>query len=235
MGLFVLTCVCVQLKAADEVGWNASFLRSDTVVSALADKLQVDKGDIMDHNESGMAVRLALGETKLIEENKAYFKEHGINVDLESLKSITSASGGKRSSTTILVKNLPYETTEEDLTKTFANYGIIAKLLLPPSRAVAIIEYSAPGEARKAFKKLAYTKFKHVPLYLEWAPEGIVKEGGGEKKAEEKKEEEGEEEEEEAAAEAEAEGETVAHSVFVKVRRRALSLLLSPAPPLPHC
>ena len=130
---FVLTCVCVQLKAADEVGWNASFLRSDTVVSALADKLQVDKGDIMDHNESGMAVRLALGETKLIEENKAYFKEHGINVDLESLKSITSASGGKRSSTTILVKNLPYETTEEDLTKTFANYGIIAKLLLPPS------------------------------------------------------------------------------------------------------
>lgn len=28
-----------------------------------------------------------------------------------------------------------------------------------------------PSEARKAFLKLAYTKFKHLPLYLEWAPE----------------------------------------------------------------
>jgi multiple RNA-binding domain-containing protein 1 len=28
-----------------------------------------------------------------------------------------------------------------------------------------------PGEARTAFTRLAYSKFKHLPLYLEWAPE----------------------------------------------------------------
>lgn len=28
-----------------------------------------------------------------------------------------------------------------------------------------------PSEARKAFAKLAYTKYKHLPLYLEWAPD----------------------------------------------------------------
>ena len=27
-----------------------------------------------------------------------------------------------------------------------------------------------PAEARAAFKKLAYTKFEGLPLYLEWAP-----------------------------------------------------------------
>lgn len=30
-----------------------------------------------------------------------------------------------------------------------------------------------PNEAKFAFKKLAYTNFKHYPLYLEWAPEDV--------------------------------------------------------------
>ncbi|GMI24001.1 hypothetical protein TeGR_g3521 [Tetraparma gracilis] len=165
----------VHLMRAKEhaTGWNASFVRSDTVVSSLADKLNVSKGDILDHNEGGMAVRLALGETKLIEENREYFKKHNVDVDLASLASAGAASK-KRSGTTILVKNLPYETQPEDLTKIFSPFGTVSRLLLPPSRAVAIVEFAQPGEARRAFKKLAYTKFKHVPLYLEWAPEGVI-------------------------------------------------------------
>jgi multiple RNA-binding domain-containing protein 1 len=34
----------------------------------------------------------------------------------------------------------------------------------------AIVEFLEPSEAKAAFTKLAYTKFKHLPLYLEWAP-----------------------------------------------------------------
>ena len=33
-----------------------------------------------------------------------------------------------------------------------------------------IVEFLEPSEAKTAFTKLAYTKFKHLPLYLEWAP-----------------------------------------------------------------
>lgn len=33
------------------------------------------------------------------------------------------------------------------------------------------MEFVEPAEARTAFRRLAYTRFKHVPLYLEWAPE----------------------------------------------------------------
>ena len=43
-------------------------------------------------------------------------------------------------------------------------------MLLPPSKAVALVEFLAASDARKAFKRLAYTRFQHVPLYLEWAP-----------------------------------------------------------------
>lgn len=35
----------------------------------------------------------------------------------------------------------------------------------------AIVEFAEPSEARTAFKRLAYSKFKHLPLYLEWAPD----------------------------------------------------------------
>lgn len=34
----------------------------------------------------------------------------------------------------------------------------------------AIVEYLEPSEAKAAFTKLAYSKFKNMPLYLEWAP-----------------------------------------------------------------
>lgn len=36
------------------------------------------------------------------------------------------------------------------------------------------MEFVEPSEARKAFVKLAYSKFKNVPLYLEWAPENSL-------------------------------------------------------------
>lgn len=39
----------------------------------------------------------------------------------------------------------------------------------------ALVEFLEPSEARKAFMKLAYTKFKHLPLYLEWAPDNSFK------------------------------------------------------------
>lgn len=42
-----------RARAGDSVGWNASFVRSDTVVDALADRLGVGKGDILDREEVG--------------------------------------------------------------------------------------------------------------------------------------------------------------------------------------
>lgn len=169
-------------RAGDERGWNASYLRSETVVEAVAERLRLEKGQVLDREGGDMAVKLALGETFLLAENREFFQKEG--VDLTVLESAAAqqvrrkqlsqgARGGptiSRSKTTILVKNLPYSTTEEELTQLFGRFGTVAKVLLPPSRSLGLVDFLEGAEAKRAFKGLAYKRFKHVPLYLEWAP-----------------------------------------------------------------
>eukprot|EP00977_Amphora_coffeiformis_P010120 scaffold2357_cov167-Amphora_coffeaeformis.AAC.28 len=162
----------------DQTGWSASFVRGDAVVDNLASRLGLKKGDVLgvkDGLSAGdAAVRLALGETAVIEENRKYFAAHGI--DMEALVSLpkgdqNSTGTIERSKTSILVKNLPADTTKDELLKTFGLAGVNpTKVLLPPSRTIAVIEYAHSNEAKSTFKKLAYRRFRDVPLYLEWAP-----------------------------------------------------------------
>ncbi|CAB1115256.1 unnamed protein product [Ectocarpus sp. CCAP 1310/34] len=161
-----------RARAGDTVGWNASFVRSDTVVDALADRLGVGKSDILDREEGDMAVRLALGETLLVKENKEYFEKEGVDLSvLESTKGKGSGRGAdERSSTVILVKNLPYSAEAAELAKRFGAFGDVGRVLLPPSKTVALVEFLAASDAKKAFKRLACARFQHVLLYLEWAP-----------------------------------------------------------------
>lgn len=44
---------------------------------------------------------------------------------------------------------------------------------MPKHGITALVDFIEPFEAKKAFTKLAYSQFKHVPLYLEWAPENV--------------------------------------------------------------
>ncbi|EEC47402.1 predicted protein [Phaeodactylum tricornutum CCAP 1055/1] len=163
-------------QAESQTGWSASFVRGDAVVDNLASRLGLQKGEILavkDGLSSGdAAVRLALGETAVIEENRDYFRLH--NIDMDVLVSATSDKDAKlveRSKTMILVKNLPHDTTKEDLVKVFSGAGDTpSRILLPPSRTIAVVEYSHPNDAKRSFRKLAYRRFKNVPLYLEWAP-----------------------------------------------------------------
>lgn len=55
----------------------------------------------------------------------------------------------------------------------FEPFGTIARLILPPFGITALVEFVEPSEAKKAFSKLAYSKFKHLPLYLEWSPDNV--------------------------------------------------------------
>ena len=157
--------------------WSASFLRGDAVVDNISDRLGVTKGEVLnvkDGISSGnAAVRVALGETQIISENIAFFESHGVDISaLENSNAGNRSSTSKRSATMILVKNLPYDTSVEELTKVFhaISGGTPQRILLPPSKTAALVEYGHATDARRAFRRLAYKKFKHVPLYLEWAP-----------------------------------------------------------------
>jgi multiple RNA-binding domain-containing protein 1 len=149
----------------------SSYVRSDAVVDSLASRMGFRKGDILsvrDGLSSGdAAVRLALGETALIEENRAFLERLGI--------SLSNLEGPvKRSNTCILIKNLPADTVEDELMKMFGSVATTStappRLELAPSRTLAVVSYAHRNDAKTALRRLAYRRFKSVPLYLEWAP-----------------------------------------------------------------
>jgi len=161
--------------AGKKDGWNAAFVRSDAVVDALADKYGIARADILNTSEAGgeMAVRLAIGEAHIIKENRDFFAAHG--VDLSALESGGSNTrGAARSTTTLLVKNLPFDMVTEEVESMFSNFGTTAAFLVPPSKTVALVDFVEPTAARAAFKGLAYRRYKHTPIYLEWAPLGVI-------------------------------------------------------------
>uniref|UniRef100_A0A8C7VFM6 Probable RNA-binding protein 19 n=1 Tax=Oncorhynchus mykiss TaxID=8022 RepID=A0A8C7VFM6_ONCMY len=89
------------------------------------------------------------------------------------VKHSLGCAAGPRSMSVFLVKNLPAGVTVENLEELFSPHGTLGRVLLPPAGLTAIIEYLEPTEAKQAFTRLAYSKFQHVPLYLEWAPTGV--------------------------------------------------------------
>ncbi|XP_036318086.1 probable RNA-binding protein 19 [Rhagoletis pomonella] len=155
-------------KASQQAGsWNTLFMGANAVAEILAKRFETTKEKVLDTSDGGSsaAVRIALGETQIVIEMKNFLEENGVRL------SVFDSPIVKRSKTIILAKNLPAATTVADLTPIFAKFGPIGRLILPPSGVTALIEYCDPSEAKQAFKKLAYSKFKNVPLYLEWAPE----------------------------------------------------------------
>ena len=146
--------------------WNTLFLGANAVVDAIADKYSVDKSEVL--NSESSAVRLALGETQLVGETRAFMEGRGVQLEMFGNDKC------KRSKTIILVKNLPYATTESELVQLFEPFGQLSQVILPPAGVSALVEFTEPVHARSAFQRLAYTSFKHLPLYLEWAPEAVI-------------------------------------------------------------
>ncbi|EFJ12267.1 hypothetical protein SELMODRAFT_182522 [Selaginella moellendorffii] len=156
--------------------WNPLYMRPDTVAENVARQYGISRREFLDPEAEDVAVRLALGETHVLSETKRSLAQQGVNVELLEKISASKTSGVTRSSRVILVKNLPFSTTEVDLFGVFCPYGSLGRLVLPPTKTVAIVEFLESSEARKAFESLAYRKFKHVPLYLEWAPQDLLSE-----------------------------------------------------------
>lgn len=159
-----------ELKAKTTAGsshnWNTLFLGQNAVADAIATTYNTTKENVLEDGSKGLsaAVKLALGETQLVQDTKNFLEENGVCLDAFNQPS------NERSKTVILVKNLPAATPAQEIRQLFARYGELGRVVMPPSGITALVEFLEPSEARKAFTKLAYTKYKHLPLYLEWAP-----------------------------------------------------------------
>ncbi|PWN52563.1 RNA-binding domain-containing protein [Violaceomyces palustris] len=160
-----------KADAGKDFNWSMLYMNSDAVASSVADRLGVSKADILNpEGADNAAVRLALAETRVIQETKEFLEKEGINVDAFNRKD--------RSDTTLLVKNIPYGTSVEEMTELFSKHGEVGRVLIPPSGTIAIVDLPIAGEARAAFRALAYKRFKNSILYLEKAPANVFRPGG---------------------------------------------------------
>ena len=155
----------MKTKIWGEKSWNTSHVGSSAVVNTIANRFKVLPSDIMDTRKtaSDVAIRLAVGEAKIVAENSVHLKEEGIDLT-------GKINSTKRSDTTLLIKNLSADSVSAELESLCSRYGGISRFILSSSKTVAVVEYLEPSDARSAFSGLTYRKYKHLPLYVEWAP-----------------------------------------------------------------
>ncbi|XP_077016036.1 putative RNA-binding protein 19 [Tamandua tetradactyla] len=166
-----------KANSSSSHNWNTLFMGPNAVAEAVAKKYNATKSQVFDHETKGsVAVRVALGETQLVQEVRRFLIDHGVSLDS------FSQPAAERSKTVILAKNLPAGTLAAELQELFGRFGSLGRVLLPEGGVTAIVEFQEPLEARKAFRHLAYSKFHHIPLYLEWAPVGVFSSSAPQKK-----------------------------------------------------
>ncbi|XP_046463515.1 probable RNA-binding protein 19 isoform X3 [Daphnia pulex] len=160
-------------KAASAHNWNTLFLGTNAVATLMAERYSTTKQQVLleggDGQQQSVAVRLALGETQLVAETKQFLVDNGIHLDA------FQDAPKQRSKTVMLVKNLDAQSNVDELRDLFSPFGELGRVLLPPRGVTAIVEFLEPTEAKAAFRKLAYSKFRHMPLYLEWAPMDVFR------------------------------------------------------------
>ncbi|KAJ2384608.1 Multiple RNA-binding domain-containing protein 1 [Coemansia sp. RSA 2611] len=132
--------------AGSDFNWNSLYMSADAVADSISE-------------------RLTLAETHIINDTKRFFEEQGVVLERFSHR--------ERSDTVILVKNIPFSVDEDELRSLFGKFGSLGRVLLPPSRTIAIVELLEASEARAAFRHLAYKRLKDAPIYLERAPKDI--------------------------------------------------------------
>ncbi|KAF7984579.1 hypothetical protein HWV62_13803 [Athelia sp. TMB] len=144
--------------------------QSDAVASSIADRMNISKSDILNPDASdNAAVKLALAETHVIQETKTYLEKNGVD-----LTAFSSTSGRvPRSDTTILVKNIPYGTTPEQIRELFEPHGDLLRVLVPPAGTMGVVEFARADEAAKAFRAVAYRRMGSAVVYLEKGPIGM--------------------------------------------------------------
>ena len=135
------------------------------MVSSIADRLNIPKADILNPESSNAAVKLALAETHVIQETKSYLESHGVI--------LSSFSSRARSDTILLVKNIPYGTTVDQIRELFEVHGKLCRAIVPPAGTMAVVEFEHAVEASKAFRAVAYRRLGNSVIYLEKGPLGM--------------------------------------------------------------
>lgn len=99
----------------------------------------MSKSDFLDPQADDVAVRVAQAETQVIAQTKKALTNAGVNV--ESLENFAARKAGdmKRSNHVLLVKNLPYGSSDGELGNMFGKFGSLEKIIMPPTKTLALV------------------------------------------------------------------------------------------------
>lgn len=152
--------------------WNILFLGQNALANVVSDTRNICKSQLLTEQtrKDPIAVRMALGDASVVDEMRKFLISNGIELD-----SFDNPQA-PRSRTVILVKNLPSGTDKSALQQLFEPSGRVARIIMPPNGLTAIVEMEEAVDAKLAFKRLAYSKYKDTILYLEWAPINVFRE-----------------------------------------------------------
>ena len=83
-----------KAMAGKDFQWGMLYMNSDAVASSISDRFDVPKSVLLGTDDDGTgaspAVRLALAETRIIQETKQFFADHGMHLDaLERVKTLS--------------------------------------------------------------------------------------------------------------------------------------------------
>ncbi|KAJ8583353.1 RNA-binding domain-containing protein [Rhizopogon salebrosus TDB-379] len=123
------------------------------MASSIADRMGIAKADIPNPEPDNTAVKLALVVTHVVQEMKSYLDSQAI-----------------------LVKNIPYGTTAEQIREMFEVHGELSRVVVPPAGTMAVVEFVHADEAAKAFRAVAYRRLGNSIIYLENGPMGTFQE-----------------------------------------------------------
>ncbi|KAF3920038.1 Nucleolin [Orbilia brochopaga] len=148
--------------AKSDFEWNSLYMNINAVMASMADRLGVSKSELLDPTSTDAAVKQAHAETRVIQDTKSYFEQHGVN--------LASFAKKKRGDKVILVKNFAYGTSVEELHALCNEFGETKRVLMPPAGTIAIVEFLDDPSGRAAFARLYGRKFKESILKVEKAP-----------------------------------------------------------------
>lgn len=109
------------------------------MVENIARRHGVSKSDLLDREADDLAVRIALGETQVIAETKKALNNAGVNVMSLEEYAAGKTDGMKRSNHVLIVKNLPYGSSEVELAKMFGKFGSLDRIIFPPTKTLALV------------------------------------------------------------------------------------------------
>ena len=78
----------------------------------------------------------------------------------------------------LLVKNLAFEATADDIRELFKQYGALKKVRLPKKvnsqnhRGFGFVEFTNSEQAKKAFKALQHTHLYGRKIVIQWSQQG---------------------------------------------------------------